>query len=72
MRREYEFDYTQAKPNRFASRLRGNAVAVLLQPDVAEVFNSSETVNRLLRSVIKAVPKRNTRSTSRKISRKTS
>lgn len=57
MRREYEFDYTQAKPNRFASHLKGNVVAVVLQPDVAEVFDSSESVNRLLRSVISAVPK---------------
>jgi hypothetical protein len=57
LRREYEFDYTQARPNRFTSRLRRDVVAVVLQPDVAEVFNSSESVNRLLRSVISAVPK---------------
>jgi hypothetical protein len=58
MRAEYNFDYSKARPNRFASRMRDRAVAVVLDPDVAKVFNSSESVNRLLRSVISAVPKR--------------
>ena len=56
MRTEYEFDYEQASPNRFASRMHENVVAVILEPDVAKVFDSSESVNRLLRSVIAAVP----------------
>jgi hypothetical protein len=58
MRAEYNFDYSKARPNRCASRMRDRAVAVVLDPDVAKVFNSSESVNRLLRSVISAVPKR--------------
>jgi hypothetical protein len=58
MRAEYDFDYSKARPNRFALRMREKAVAVVLDPDVAEVFDSSESVNRLLRSVISAVPKR--------------
>jgi len=33
-----------------------NAVAVVLEPDVAKVFDSSDSVNRLLRSVISALP----------------
>ncbi len=61
MRPEYEFDYTQARPNRFASRMTRDAVAVVLEPDVAEVFDTSESVNRLLRSVIAAVPKMGSR-----------
>jgi hypothetical protein len=35
-----------------------NAVAVVLEPDVAKVFDSSDSVNRLLRSVISALPQR--------------
>jgi hypothetical protein len=70
MRQKYEFDYTQARPNRFASRMRGNVVAVVLQPDVAEVFSSSESVNRLLRLVISAVPKPRARSATRNARRK--
>lgn len=31
-------------------------VAVILEPDVAAVFKSSEAVNAILRSVIAAVP----------------
>ena len=58
LRREYQFDYSASRPNRFASRLRGNAVAIVLEPDVAEVFGSSRSVNQLLRSVIAALPER--------------
>lgn len=56
MRGEYRFDYSKAKPNRFASRLSPDVVAVVLDPDVAAVFRSSEAVNSLLRSVISAMP----------------
>jgi hypothetical protein len=56
MRPEYEFDYAQARPNRFSPRLRSKVVAVVLEPDVAEVFDTSESVNQLLRSVISALP----------------
>ena len=57
MRREYRFDYRESRPNRFSSLMRGRTVAVVLDPDVASVFDSSEAVNSLLRSVIKALPK---------------
>jgi hypothetical protein len=56
MRREYRFDYSKAKPNRFAAALAADAVTVVLDPDVAAVFDSSERVNALLRSVIAAMP----------------
>ena len=58
MRREYRFDYRKARPNRFASLMKGGSVAVVLDPDVASVFRSPESVNSLLRSVIAAFPKR--------------
>jgi hypothetical protein len=54
LRAEYEFDYAKSRKNRFASSAA--TVAVVLEPDVARVFGSSAKVNRLLRSVIKAVP----------------
>ena len=56
LRPEYRFDYTKSKPNRFASRMSADAVAVVLEPDVAAVFKSSKIVNALLRSVISAMP----------------
>ena len=56
MRKEYRFDYRRAKPNRFAEKVSQGVVAVILEPDVAAVFKSSEAVNALLRSVIAAMP----------------
>lgn len=56
MRREYRFDYAKARPNRFATMLGRQTTAVILDPDVASVFESPESVNRLLRSVIAALP----------------
>lgn len=56
MRREYHFDYRTARPNRFAAKMQGKTIVVVLDPDVATVFDSSESVNALLRSVISALP----------------
>ena len=56
LRSEYRFDYARARPNRFAERIPPGAVAVVLDPDVASVFASSNTVNTFLRSVISAMP----------------
>jgi len=56
MRKEYRFDYSRAKPNRFAEKMSKSVVAVVLEPDVAAVFKSSKAVNTLLRSVIDALP----------------
>jgi hypothetical protein len=56
LRKEYRFDYRRAKPNRFAEKMSKGVVAVILEPDVAAVFRSSQAVNALLRSVIAALP----------------
>jgi len=53
LRAEYALDYSKSKPNRFAAKLKGTT-AVVLQPDVAKVFQSAEAVNDLLRSAITA------------------
>ena len=52
MRDEYEFDYSKAKPNRFAAHMKRPVVAVVLEADVASVFDSSAKVNAQLRSII--------------------
>jgi uncharacterized protein (DUF4415 family) len=62
LRQEYAFDYSKAKPNRFAAKLSRETVAVVLDSDVAEVFRTSESVNALLRSVIAALPEAPARS----------
>ena len=49
---EYEFDYQQAKPNRFAAKMQKGGRLVVLDPEVAEVFKESESVNAALRAVL--------------------
>ena len=61
---EYELDWSRAKPNPYAARLK-DTVTVVLAPDVAEVFTASESVNTFLRNVIAAVPRARRRSTPR-------
>jgi len=57
MREHYDFDYSKSRPNRFASKFaEGSAVAIVLEPDVAKVFDSAEAVNTFLRSAIAAMP----------------
>jgi hypothetical protein len=53
---EYRFDYRKAKPNRFAKRTRPESIAVLLDPDVAEVFETGRAVNAVLRALITTMP----------------
>ena len=61
---EYDLDWSKARPNPYAARLK-DMVAVVLEPDVAEAFPTSEAVNTFLRSVLAAVPRR-TRTAGRK------
>ncbi len=63
LRAEYDLDYARSRPNRFASGMSSTVVAVTLEPDVAAVFDTSESVNRALRSVISDLPNDNPRST---------
>ena len=52
LRPEYDLDYSRSRPNRFATGRSDTVVAVTLDPDVAAVFDTSDSVNRALRSVI--------------------
>jgi len=58
LRTEYRFDYAKSKPNRFAGQTRPGAVAILLDPDVARVFKSGESVNTVLRALVVAMSTR--------------
>ena len=55
LRKHYRFDYQKAKPNRFAGRVGEETIAVVLDPDVAAVFATSEEVNQALRALIGAL-----------------
>jgi hypothetical protein len=57
MQPEYNFDYSKAKPNRFAGRIAKDRMVVLLDPEVSKVFTDSASVNAALRALITALPK---------------
>ena len=58
MASEYRFDYSKAKPNRFAKRMKTEPLVVLIEPDIAKVFTTSEQVNKALRALITAMPEK--------------
>lgn len=53
---DYNFDYSKARPNRFAGKRGSRSVVVLLDSDVATVFKDAESVNTALRALLTAVP----------------
>ncbi len=55
--REYRLDYKMSRPNRFAARVAQDAVVIVLDSDVAEVFRDPKQVISLLRATIAAVEK---------------
>ncbi|MDQ1638062.1 MAG: hypothetical protein QOF62_1401 [Pyrinomonadaceae bacterium] len=62
---ESKFDYSKAKPNRFAGRISKERLVVLLDPEVSEVFTTPESVNTVLRALITVMPP-----TSKRVSRR--
>jgi len=52
----YEFDYSKAKPNRFAGKSREGRLIVIIDEDVAKVFSTPESVNKVLRAVVSSLP----------------
>ena len=60
MAAEYRFDYRKDKPNRFAARMKDEPLIVLIEPDVVKVFKSPEQINKALRALISAMPKKKT------------
>jgi len=66
LRSEYRFDYGESKPNRFASKAGRGRTVVVLDPDIAEVFTTPESVNNVLRALIATMPRSQRRKTSNK------
>ena len=59
LRPEYRFDYRKAKPNRFAAEAVKGGFVVLVDEDIAEVFQTPESIKVVLRALIAAMPPRN-------------
>jgi hypothetical protein len=55
---EYRFDYGKARPNRFAEGVTGGSLVVVLEPELAQVFKTSEQVRAILRAIAGALPHR--------------
>jgi hypothetical protein len=53
---EYHFDYSNARPNRFAASCPPGGRLVVLEPDIARVFTTAESVNSVLRALITTMP----------------
>jgi hypothetical protein len=66
---EYDFDYSKARPNRFAGKISNERLVVLLDPEVSQVFTTPEAVNTVLRALVTALPKGTKRQARRKPSR---
>lgn len=65
LRPEYSFDYRTARPNRFAGLVDKSQVVVMLDADISEVFTTPESVNAVLRALIKTMPTTQSRSAPR-------
>ena len=52
---DYDFEYSKAKPNRFAG-LPKDQMVVLLDKEISNVFRTPEEVTNALHSLIRAFP----------------
>ncbi|NJK35834.1 MAG: hypothetical protein HC919_13350 [Oscillatoriales cyanobacterium SM2_2_1] len=54
---EYRFDYQKVQSNQFAAGHKTQqSTVVVLDEDVAQVFTTPESVNKVLRALIKSMP----------------
>jgi hypothetical protein len=51
-----EYDFSGGARAKYAARFRQGVNVVVLDPDVAEAFRSSEAVNRALRAILDVTP----------------
>jgi len=51
-----EYDFSKGMRNKYAGRIARTTTVVLLEPDVAKVFDTSESVNSALRALA-AIPR---------------
>ena len=58
LRPGYSFDYRKAKPNRFAAEAVKGSFMLLVDEDIAEVFQTPESIKNVLRALIATMPPR--------------
>ena len=52
-----EYDFSRARPNKFASRYAAGSMVVVLEPDVAAMFPSAGEANQALRALAGIIQK---------------
>jgi hypothetical protein len=61
-----EYDFSRARPNKYAARYSRNTLVVTLDPDVAAVFPGARQVNEALRALAGVVKKHRSRRAARR------
>lgn len=50
-----EYDFSRARPNKYASRYKKGSLVVTLDPEVAAVFSSAAEANDVLKSLARLI-----------------
>lgn len=58
LRPEYDLDFSDSMPNKYAAKLNSQELLRQLEPDVRKIFDTPEKVNNALRAIIQAYPKK--------------
>ena len=61
-----EYDFSRGRPNPYAARITRDAVMVVLDPDVAELFPDAAAVNEALRALARIAERTPGRSRSKR------
>jgi hypothetical protein len=66
--RRKEYDFSNARPNKYAKKYAEGTNIVLIEPDLVEFFPDSESVNATLRTLVSIFPKTRSKGKSKKSS----
>ncbi len=58
-----EYDFSRARPNKYASRYAAGSIVIVLEPDVAAVFPGAGEANEALRALAGIILKHRPRRT---------
>ena len=61
-----EYDFSRARPNKYAARYAKGSIVVTLDPDVAAVFPGSREANDALRVLARVMRRRRVRRSTRR------
>jgi hypothetical protein len=61
-----EYDFTRARPNKYAARYARGSIIVTLDPDVAAVFPGAREANDALRALAGVIRRHRVRRSSRR------